>query len=74
MDFSEYYSSYETTSKDEFYDREYDYHPYSSNEIDYLYHETPQRSYEYESDDRPTHFSTKPKYLYPKSKRKQHFR
>ena len=75
MDFSEYYSSYVSTAKDnELHDAEYDYYPYSSNEIDYLYNDNPQHSYEYETDGSPTHFSTKPKYLYPKSKRKHHFR
>ena len=75
MDYPEYYSSLETTTQDHaLYDSEYRYDPYSSYEVDYFYNDNPQPSYEYESEDRPSHFSTRPKYFYPKSKRKHHFR
>ena len=52
MEYSEYYSSYELPEQEqEFYENEYDYPSYSSNEIDYMYPDDLNRLADYESDD-----------------------
>ena len=75
MDYPDYYSSYETTTKDhELYDGEYDYFPYSSNDVDYFYNDNHKELNEYESEETSSHFSMRPIYNFPKPKRKHHFR
>lgn len=70
MEHSDYYSNYETSgSGQEFYENEYDYPSYSSNEIDYMYYDDLHRVPTYKSDYKAT-FPFKTKYFYPKSKRK----
>ena len=74
MEHPDYYSSYELSGKDQdYYDNEYDYPSYTSNEVDYMYLDERDNLNYYEYYDRPS-FSVQPKYPYLKPKRNPHKR